>query len=200
MAALLPPDRLATESPDELLEHLDALVLGGGADVDAASHGADPHPETKGTNPERDEFELALARRALERDLPLLGICRGMEVLNIATGGTLEQHLPNSLGHEGHRPTPGEFAEHRVRLRPESLAARSAEAELLTVKTHHHQGVGDVGEALIASGWSEGDELVEAIESPERRFALGVLWHPEEDPGDRVIPALVELISAPSGG
>ncbi len=192
MAALLPPDRRTAEHPDELLDHLDALVLGGGSDVDAASHGSDPHPETTGTNPERDEFEIALARRALERDIPVLGVCRGMQVMNVAAGGTLEQHLPERLGHHRHRPALGEWAEHGVRLQPGSLAARAAGAERLTVKSHHHQGVGERGRGIEISGWAEDEDTVEAIELPERGFALGVLWHPEQDPGDRVIAALVE--------
>jgi putative glutamine amidotransferase len=191
MVALLPPDELAAEAPDDLLDHLDALVLGGGTDVDAASHGSDPHPETENTNPERDRFEIALGRRALERDLPLLGVCRGMQVMNVATGGSLEQHLPERLGHDAHRPEPGAWAEHGIHLEPGSVAATAAGAERLTVKSHHHQGLADLGEGIAVTGWADGDETVEAIELPERAFALGVLWHPEEDPGDGVIPALV---------
>jgi putative glutamine amidotransferase len=191
MPALLPPDPASAASPDELLDRIDALILGGGADIDAASHGSDPHPETRGTNPERDSFELALARRALDREMPLLGVCRGMQILNVACGGTLDQHLPERLGHERHRPVPGQWTEHEVRLEPDSLAARSAGSERLVIKSHHHQGVGEVGDALQASGWDADDEVIEAIESPDGDFTLGVLWHPEEDPDDRVIPALV---------
>jgi putative glutamine amidotransferase len=192
LALIVPPDELAAGSPDELLDRLDALVLAGGTDVDPGSHGAErAHPEVGTTNPERDRFELALARRALERDLPLLGICRGMQVLNVAAGGTLDQHLPDALGHEDHRPTPGVFAEHRVRLDPASLASRAAGAEELAVKSHHHQGLAEVGDGLEPTAWSVPDEVVEAIERPGSRFALGVLWHPEESPEDRVIPAFV---------
>lgn len=143
------------------------------------------------TNPARDRFELALARRALARELPLLGICRGMQALNAAAGGTLDQHLPETLDHDDHRPVPGVFGEHEVRLEPGSLAARAAAAERLTVRSHHHQGVAALGEGLLATGWSAADEVVEAIELPAGRFALGVLWHPEEDPEDRVIGAFV---------
>src|SRR2546421_7672999 len=190
MMAMLPPDRRASEDPDELLDRLDALVLGGGADIDPDSHGAEAHPETVGTNPDRDRFEIALARAALERGMPLLGVCRGMQVMNVACGGTLEQHLPERFGHEGHRPVPGSWAEHDVRLQPGSLAARAAGTEQLSVKSHHHQGVDAIGDNLIPSAWATDDEVVEAIESPDGGFVLGVLWHPEEDPEDHLIPTL----------
>ena len=192
MPALLPPDPASTESPDALLERIDALVLGGGADIDPAIQGVEPHPETVGTNPARDRFEMALGIRAMERGIPLLGVCRGMQILNVARGGTLHQHLPERLGHNRHRPTPGEWAEHEVRLAPGSLAARASGAERLTTKSHHHQGIEEVGRGFEETGWATDDDTVEAIESPDGRFALGVLWHPEEDPEDRVMAALVE--------
>jgi putative glutamine amidotransferase len=191
IAAMLPPDQGAAELPDELLARLDALILGGGADVDPARYGAEPDPRTGPTNPARDGFEIELANRALERDLPLLGICRGAQVLNVSAGGSLEQHLPARLGHQQHRPALGSWSEHPVRLEPGSVAARAAGAERLSVKTHHHQGLAEIGAGLAQSGWADDGETVEALESVEHRFALGVLWHPEEDPGDRVIPALV---------
>jgi putative glutamine amidotransferase len=190
-AVLLPPDAAAEAEPDRMLDPLDALILAGGADVDAATYGAEPHTETKGTWPDRDSFEVALARGALERDLPLLGICRGMQVLNVARGGTLCQHIPEILGHERHREVPGTFGDHDVRLEPGSLAAEAAGAERIGVKSHHHQGVEEVGEGLVVTGNSVDDDLIEAIELPDRRFALGVIWHPEEDVEDRVIGALV---------
>jgi putative glutamine amidotransferase len=140
IAAMLPPDGQAAEAPDELLDRLDALILGGGADVDPARYGAEREPQTGRSNPDRDRFEIALARRAEERDLPLLGVCRGMQILNVAAGGSLEQHLPDRLGHEQHRPVPGSWSEHEVRLEPGSLAAGAAGAEQLSVKTHHHHG------------------------------------------------------------
>ena len=196
MIAMLPPDRRATEDPAELLDHLDALVLGGGSDIDPESHGAQAHPETVGTNPDRDRFEIALARGALERGIPLLGVCRGMQILNVACGGTLDQHLPDRLGHERHRPELGSWAEHEVRIDPDSLAARAAGTVELTVKSHHHQGVDAIPDALTPSAWATDDESVEAIESTDGAFVLGVLWHPEEDMEDRVIPALVERASS----
>ena len=192
IAIVLPPDEAAVEDPDLLLDRIDALMLAGGADVDPASYGAEPHPETKGTWPDRDRFEIALARRALERDMPVLGICRGMQLLNVALGGTLVQHLPETTGSESHRTVAGTFSEHHVRLDPGSLACSVAGAEGFVVWSHHHQGVDQLGEGLKVSGWSLEDELPEAIELPGRRFALGVIWHPEEDEGSRVIAALVE--------
>jgi putative glutamine amidotransferase len=189
---VLPPDDAAAEQPDELLDMLDGLLLAGGSDVDPTSYGARPHAELGTTSPARDRFELALAYAATERDLPILGICRGMQLLNVATGGTLVQHLPDEVGHEEHRHTPGRFADHEVELRPGSLAARVAAAERLAVKSHHHQGVDELGEGLEVTGWSVPDRVPEAVEDPRRRFLLGVLWHPEQDEADRVIATLVD--------
>lgn len=190
LALLLPPDEHVTQQPDEVLDRLDALIVAGGADIHPHSYSSEVHPETRYADQRRDRFEIELARRALERGQPVLGICRGMQIINIALGGTLEQHLPDRVGDERHRPVPGEFTEHEVRLEPGSLAARAAGTERLTVKSHHHQGIGELAERLDASGCSDDGEI-EALELPDHRFALGVLWHPEEDPGDRVIPTLI---------
>jgi putative glutamine amidotransferase len=184
---VLPPDDVVAESPDELLDMLDGLILAGGSDIDPGSYGASPHPETGTTWPERDRFEIGLGTRALERDMPVLGICRGMEMLNVIHGGTLTQHL----GLELHRHTPGVFTDHRVRLEPGSLAARVVGDEHTEVKSAHHQGLEELGEGVVASGIAD-DGVVEAIELPERSFAVGVLWHPEEDERSRVVGALVE--------
>jgi putative glutamine amidotransferase len=192
MPALLPPDPTSADNPDELLDRIDALVLGGGADIDPENQGVEPHPETVGTNPARDRFEMALGRRAVERGIPLLGVCRGMQVMNVAYGGSLVQHIPDRLGHERHRPVPGTWTEHEVRIEPGSLAERVAGGERLTVKSHHHQGIDRIAGPLRASAWATDDDSVEAIESADGAIALGVLWHPEEDPEDRIIPALVE--------
>ena len=189
LALILPPDDAAAEAPDELLGLLDALVIPGGSDIDPASYGARPHPESHGVRAERDRFELALAHRALERDMPLLGICRGMELLNVALGGTLDQHIDRL---DVHRHTPGAFCDHTVRLEPGSLAARAVGGERTEVKSHHHQALAELGEGLVVTGWSEPDDLPEAIELRDRRFALGVLWHPEEDERSRVMGSLVQ--------
>jgi putative glutamine amidotransferase len=197
-AVLLPVDPVWVEDPDEVLDRIDGLMLAGGADIDPAAYGAERDPHTVATVPERDAFELALTRRALERDMPYLGICRGMQLMNVAAGGTLIQHLPDSHGHEDHRRVPGSFdgADHDVRLEPGSLAARAAGEALHATKSHHHQGVGDVGDGLVVTGWSTLDELPEAIERPDLRFALGVQWHPEADEASRLIGALVEEAAA----
>jgi putative glutamine amidotransferase len=191
IALILPPDDAVAESPDELLDMIDALVLAGGSDIDPGSYGAQPHPETRGTRPERDRFELALGTRALERDMPVLGICRGMQMLNVIQGGTLNQHVRDIVYNDLHRHTPGAFVDHAVRLDPGSLAAAVVGAELTEVKSAHHQGVEELGEGVVASGYAD-DGLVEAIELPEKDFAVGVLWHPEEDERSRVVGALVE--------
>lgn len=191
IAIVLPPDGVAVADPDLLLDRVDGLMLAGGADIDPVSYGAEPHAETKGTWPERDRFELALTRRALERDLPVLGICRGMQLLNVALGGTLMQHLPETLGSEAHRTIAGTFSEHHVRLAPDSLACSAAGVESFVVWSHHHQGVEDLGAGLKVTGWAAEDDLPEAIELPDKRFALGVIWHPEEDEDSKVIAALV---------
>jgi putative glutamine amidotransferase len=193
LAVMLPADDRVVDEPDELLDVLDGLILAGGADIDPGAYGAERHPETLGTVPERDSFEIALTRRALERDLPTLGICRGMQLMNVARGGTLLQHLPESHGHQEHRRNPGSFdnADHDVRLAEGSLAARAAGETEHGTKSHHHQGVDRLGDGFEITGWSAFDELPEAIEVPGSRFALGVQWHPEADETSRLIAALV---------
>ena len=202
IAYMLPPGPPARERPEAVLDGLDALVLAGGADVDPASYGAAPHPATGGTRPDRDAAELALARAALARDLPLLGICRGMQLVNVALGGTLIQHLPDDVGHGDHRRALGSFdgADHDVRLAPGSLAAHACGELVHATKSHHHQGVDRLGEGLVASGWSVLDDLVEAIEVPAARWALGVQWHPEVDASSGVVAALVAAAAAGAGG
>ncbi|HTQ69511.1 MAG TPA: gamma-glutamyl-gamma-aminobutyrate hydrolase family protein [Solirubrobacteraceae bacterium] len=194
LALPLAPDEHSVGDPGEVLELIDALMLAGGADIDPASYGEPAHPETHDTVPERDAFEIALARAAIEADMPVLGICRGMQLINVALGGTLVQDLPDLVGHGDHRRVVGSFdgAEHDVMLIEDSLAA-SAVGELAHVtKSHHHQGVDRLGSGLVVSGISDLDELPEAIELPDRRFVLGVQWHPEADPESPVVSALVQ--------
>jgi len=166
MAVMLAPDPLVVEDPQEMLALLDGLVLAGGADIDPATYAQDAHPETVDTVPERDAFEVALARAAIERDMPVLGICRGMQLINVACGGTLLQHLPERFGHHEHRRVVGSFdgADHDVLLTEGSLAARAAGELHHPTKSHHHQGVDRLGEGLIVSG-------VSAIDAPGRPFS-----------------------------
>lgn len=191
---MLPPDDAVAERPDELLNLVDGLILAGGADIDPGAYGEQAHPETGGTVPERDSFEIALARRALERNIPVLGICRGMQLINVACGGSLIQHLPEHFGHHDHRRVPGSFdgADHFVRLEPGSLVARAAGEERHSTKSHHHQGIDRLGVGLRVSGWADLDELPEAIEVPDLQFALGVQWHPEADEASTLVAALVD--------
>jgi putative glutamine amidotransferase len=196
LALVLPPDPAAVEEPGALLARIDALILTGGSDIDPTVYGAEAGAETERPWPERDRFELALTREAIGREIPVLGVCRGMQLLNVARGGTLVQHLPELTGDDRHRHTPGTFSDHEVRLEPGSLAARAAGSERLAVKSHHHQALDRLGDGLVATGWSVPDDVVEAVEEPGHSFALGVLWHPEEDTRSRVIGALVEACQA----
>ena len=188
-AVILPPGDAVAAAPAEALRLCDALILAGGADLDPASYGAEPHPSTTNFRADRDRFELALARGALERDLPVLGICRGMQILNVARGGTLDQDLETTATH---LHTPGDFTDHEVRLEQGSLAASAVGAEIVEVSSHHHQGLADLGDGIVATGHCVADEVIEAIELPENRFALGVLWHAEEEERSSIVAALRE--------
>ncbi|MEV4542512.1 gamma-glutamyl-gamma-aminobutyrate hydrolase family protein [Micromonospora echinaurantiaca] len=182
-ALVLPPDDLDAE----VVRVLDGLVLAGGADVDPGRYGQLPAPRTE-SRPGRDAGELALLDGALAAGLPVLGVCRGMQLLVVACGGTLHQHLPDLVGHEGHRPAPGVYGGHGVRFTPGSLAARVM-AGVDRVDSYHHQAVADPGR-LAVTGWSD-DGVVEAVEDPERPFVLGVQWHPENGADPRPLTALV---------
>jgi putative glutamine amidotransferase len=184
-AVVLPP---TATSDAEVLDRLDAVVFAGGADLDPALYDQPAHEQTTGLRPDRDAAEVPLMRAALDRDLPLLGICRGMQILSVVSGGALEQHLPDVVGHEGHRPEPGIYGSHGVRLAPGSLAHRLLGDEV-SVPSYHHQGLASAG-SLTVTGWAD-DESPEVVEDPTRRFALGVLWHPEAGDDPRLFEALV---------
>jgi len=192
LAALLPPDD-APGAAAAAVARLDALVIAGGPDVEPVRYGAAPAPETGPPARERDAWELALIDAALAAGLPLLGICRGMQLLNVALGGTLVQHL------EGHTGPPGVFGAHTVTVVPGTGLARvlsgpgAADAVEVSVPTYHHQAVDRLGEGLVACAHA-GDGTVEAVELPgAAAWTLGVQWHPEADTGEdvRVMRALV---------
>jgi len=191
VALILPVDPRA---PAQLLDPIDALLLIGGADIDPSAYGAEPDPLLEATYPDRDAFELALLGAAIERDMPVLGICRGMQALNVALGGTLVQHIPEVDGSNPHRRALGSFegSEHVVDLEPGSLAARAAGEEVHIARCHHHQAVDKLGEGLVVTGRAQQDGLIEAIELADGAWVLGVQWHPEADERSRLFAALTD--------
>ncbi|MFK4186749.1 gamma-glutamyl-gamma-aminobutyrate hydrolase family protein [Streptomyces sparsogenes] len=189
LAALLPPDDAPT-SAASVVSRLDALVIAGGPDVEPLRYGAEPHERTGPPARERDAWELALIEAALAADLPLLGICRGMQLLNVALGGTLVQHL------EGHVGPPGVFEHHEIKPVPGTLLARIT-PDAVSVPTYHHQAVDRLGEGLVVSAHATADGTVEAVEVPGAAgFVLGVQWHPEAGEDVRVMRALVDAAAA----
>ena len=190
-ALLVPP---ASDGVEETLDALDGLILSGGSDLDPRLYGQEPHPETDDADPHRDDAELALLRAALGRDLPVLAICRGSQVLNVALGGDLVQHLPEVVGDDRHKELPGEFAEHEVEIAGSSRLGRTLGARA-EVKSHHHQGFGRIGAGLDVAARAP-DGTAEALEDPSRRFAVGVLWHPEAGEDARLFAELVAEAAA----
>jgi gamma-glutamyl-gamma-aminobutyrate hydrolase PuuD len=186
--ALLVP--ASEDALEETLDVLDGLVFSGGSDLDPETYGQEAHPETTGVVRERDRGELALLEAALARDMPVLAVCRGSQVLNVARGGDLVQHLPEVVGDEKHKHTPGEYADHDVTVEPETRLGTLL-GDRAPVKSHHHQGFGRLGEGLREAARAE-DGTPEALEDLSRRFALGVLWHPEAGEDQRLFRALVE--------
>jgi putative glutamine amidotransferase len=187
-AVVLPPDEAG--APD-VVRRLDGLVLAGGADIEPGRYGAEAHELTV-TRPDRDAGELAALAAALAADLPVLGVCRGMELLAVAHGGRLHQHLPDVLdGQTRHQPAPGEFGTHPARFAPGSIAA-TVFGERADVNSYHHQAIADAG-SLTVTGWAD-DDVIEAVEDPGRRFLFGVQWHPEAAGDVRPFAALVAAI------
>jgi len=182
---LLPP--VGTDA--SVLDVLDGLIIAGGCDVDPSSYDAQPHPETVDTRPGRDEHEKVLIRAALDRDLPLLAICRGLQMLNVTLGGTLQQHLPDVVAHDEHRPSPAVFGTTEVKVEPDTLTGRLF-GESASVHCYHHQAIDVVAPGLRVTARA-GDGTVEAAEVDGHDFAIGVQWHPEENAGDlRLFSAL----------
>jgi putative glutamine amidotransferase len=185
---LLPP----APGIDECVARLDGLIISGGPDVDPARYGEQPGPHTMVARPERDAAELALLGAALRRRTPVLGVCRGMQLMNVALGGTLLQHLPDVVGHDGHGPVSGGMGTHEVSVAPDSRLAGlmslvAADGQRRAgVPTHHHQGVGTLGSGLTPVAWAA-DGVIEAVQLDQEQhpFAIGVQWHPEagDDPG-----------------
>lgn len=192
LPVLLPPGPSGDAAARRAVGGVDALILTGGADLSPARYGAAAHPETQGAQPERDSWEIALLAAALDGDVPLLAICRGVQVLNVAFGGTLHQHLPDVVGHDGHRPAPAQLGTTRVRLTP-GTAVAGILGEELKVPCYHHQALDRLGAGLVAAGRAD-DETVEAVEVAGRRFALGVQWHPEDGDDPRLFDALVAAV------
>jgi gamma-glutamyl-gamma-aminobutyrate hydrolase PuuD len=183
---LVPP---SDDGIGETLDALDGVIFSGGSDLDPEMYGQEAHPETYGIVEQRDRAELALLEAALARDMPVLAICRGSQILNVALGGDLVQHLPDVVGDEKHKHTPGEYADHEVDVHPETRLGALL-GERAPVKSHHHQGFGQLGEGLQEAARAD-DGTVEALEDPSRRFTIGVLWHPEAGEDMRLFEELV---------
>ena len=188
---LVPPSEAGVE---ETLDALDGIVFSGGSDLDPALYGADAHAATDAPQERRDRAELALLQAALERDLPVLAVCRGSQLLNVARGGDLVQHLPDELASDAHKEVPGTFSKHAVTVR-EGTRLAGIVGDRGSVHSHHHQGFGRVGAGLVETAWAA-DGTLEGLEDPSRRFAVGVLWHPEAGQDDALFRALVEEAAA----
>ncbi len=196
---LVPPCRSAPGGPGagaaDVVDALDVFVLVGGGDVDPAAYGRAGDAATEGVDADRDRSEAALLAVALDRDLPLLAICRGLQLLNVELGGTLLAHLPEVVGHDGHRPGPGQFDDVGIVTVPGTRTATIIGAEEM-VRCSHHQAVDRLGPGLVVSARSleppgRPDGVVEAVELPDRRFVVGVQWHPEASGDRRLFDALV---------
>ena len=187
------PVLLPAQSTDvvTLVGRLDALVLTGGPDVDPNRYGAERQPDTDDPRHERDQFELDLLRESTNSGVPLLAICRGLQLLNVGRGGTLVQDLPAAVGSDGHRPQPGTFADQHISVDPTSQLATALGATEVEVSCHHHQAIAELGRGLVAVACS-GDGVVEAVEDPSAPFLIGVQWHPEEGDDLSLFSALVE--------
>ena len=191
---LVPP---VPDGGTEVLDAIDGLIIAGGADVEPERYGETRHP-TVVTTPARDAGELPLARYALNNGIPLLGICRGLQVMAVASGGRLHQHLPDVLGSDRHRSTePGRiYRSHLVRFAPGSKCRELLGSEV-EVNSYHHQGVVDPGR-LVPTGWCPDDDLIEAAEHPDHPFAVGVQWHPEDMANPALFVALVTAAASQS--
>jgi putative glutamine amidotransferase len=174
---VMPP--LSEDAIEPLLDRLDGICLSGGPDLDPAGYGAEPHPELGPIEPNLDRFELAVARRADAREMPILAICRGTQALNVVRGGALHQHLPEISTAIAHRQrTPGNQTSHPVEIEPGSQLAAVLGGSEIDVNSFHHQAIDRLGEGLVVSARAP-DGTVEAVEDPSRPFLIGVQWHAE---------------------
>jgi putative glutamine amidotransferase len=194
---VVPADPLLADDPDDVLDLVDGMVFVGGNDVAPEEYGAARHPMTGPRNRRRDAVELSLMRRALERDIPVLAICRGIQVLNVACGGTLEQHLADRIDQTPHRLSDSEYGIHDI-VTVQGSRLRSIVGERATVHAHHHQGIDRVGEGLEVTATAVPDAVIEGLENPTRRFCVGVLWHPDADAGGSGAGLFKALVSSTS--
>lgn len=190
LAVVLPPlpEDADAEDARGMLSRLDGLILAGGVDVEPSRYHREPHPTVQPSRPDRDSAELLLARVTADDDVPVLGICRGMQIMAVAAGGALEQHLPDRLGHYGHSPGKGMYGEHPVQIAPGSRM-HTILGDQVTVATYHHQGI-ETSPGYAFVGWSP-DGVVEALENADAQFRLAVQWHPEVGADPRLFEALV---------
>ena len=202
IVVVLPPRHDADDvMADAVLSRLDGLVIAGGADVEASRYDATPHPTSQTPRPSRDSWELALARVSGERDLPLLGICRGMQIMAVAAGAALVQHLPDVVGHEAHCPRPGEYSSHHARPVAGTRLARILGTDELSVPTYHHQAVQQetLGTTAYQPAAWHADGTLEAMEDPAAAFRIAVQWHPEAGDDTRIFEALVAAARSQGG-
>jgi putative glutamine amidotransferase len=191
--AILAPRPIEQEQVAALLERFDGLLLVGGGDVDPRHYGQEPLPESYGINREADLFEMALLRAAIRREMPVLAVCRGVQVLNVALGGTLDQHITGRKGLVGHG-VPGVAPEmHQVRLEPGTWTAKAMGAESAQVSSAHHQALDRLAEGLVVTGRAP-DGIVEAVEYPGGGWVVGVQWHPERTPDDPAHQGLFDAL------
>jgi putative glutamine amidotransferase len=194
IAVLIPPRVDAdAEMARAVVSRLDGLMLAGGVDVEPRRYAAQPHPSVQQARPDRDAFELALAAVTREWDTPVLGICRGMQVMAVAAGGTLEQHLPDLVGHDEHSPAPGVYGSHSVRT-VEGTTVSALLGQEFVIPSYHHQSVSS-HPGYLPAAWAP-DGTLEAMEHPASRFRLAVQWHPEAGPDDRLFSGFVQACAA----
>lgn len=183
-AVLLPPQPDPGPAAETVLDALDGLILTGGLDVQPELYGAPRHPLTDPARPDRDAWELALLGGAMRRGMPIFGICRGLQLIDVALGGTLHQHLPDALGTERYRIGGGVFAENTVEIVDGTRLARMLGAGPFAVHSYHHQGVDRVADGVVVTARTD-DGLVQAFEAPGEDYLVAVQWHPEENADDR---------------